>query len=453
MNDIPDYFKAETFTDDAPASDQTKAPRNGLKIRRATDLKLPPHTKWLGRGWLPRREITVLVGAEGIGKSLLWVLMAMLVTTGKAFPMFNWAARKPADVVVIVTEDSASEVEARLRTAGADISRIHFFCAEDDGTGTPVFSGGNNGDMLLLSALLAQMEAKPAFLVVDAWLDTVAGNLNIRDTQQARSALHPWKELATRHDLAVLLVTHTNRMDTTSTRDLMGGTAALRQKARMVLFAARPPAGDESGQHLWVGPDKANTSGIVDAVKFQVRVEQVRQLTDDDPGTTAHLAAPASALMPIAQLLSEWKREETEAERKPSKSEEAEASVRDYMEGTDGTAPASDVKEHLREAGYGKTAAEKAMKALGTSVPTGPGQPWIYSLTQSSYSQGLSQETRNTENSRKSEPESLSIPSLPRVLTSYMDTPAVRNTAPDLCAACGDLLDDSEHGHHRECAA
>lgn len=444
----------ESLYGNSPEAQQVpSAAKPGLKLRRATELKLPPHTKWLGRGWLPRREITVLVGAEGIGKSLLWVLMAMLVTTGKAFPMFNWAARKPADVIVIVTEDSASEVEARLRTAGADISRIHFFCAEDDGTGSPAFSGGNNGDMLLLDALLDQMDETPAFLVVDAWLDTVAGNLNIRDTQQARLALHPWKDLATRHDLAVLLVTHTNRMDTTNTRDLMGGTAALRQKARMVLFAARQPGQDDSGQYLWVGPDKANTTGIVDAVKFQVRVEQVRHQTDDDPGTTALLAAPASAAMPIAQLISEWKRAEMEADRVPTKGEEAEAAVKSFMAATDGTAPAADVKDYLRQEGYGKTAAEKAMKALGSSAPAGPGQPWIYRLNQTSYPVGLSQETRNTEKTRNSEPESLSIPSLPRVLTSYTDTPAIRNTALDLCTVCGDLLDDHEYGHHQECAA
>ena len=434
-------------------ADQAEAPKTGLKLRRATDLKLPPHTKWLGRGWLPRREITVLVGSEGIGKSLLWILMAMLVTTGRPFPMFNWAAREPADVIVIVTEDSASEVEARLRAVGADIGRIHFFCAEDDGTGTPIFSGGNNGDMLLLDALLEQMEDKPAFLVVDAWLDTVAGNLNIRDTQQARSALHPWKNLANRHDLAVLLVTHTNRMDTTNTRDLMGGTAALRQKARMVLFAARQPTPDDSGQSLWVGPDKANTTGIVDAVKFQVRVDQVRAQTDDDPGTTALLTSPASALMPIAQLLSQWKQDEAMADRKPSKSEEAEDLVKQFMDEVGGAAPAADVKEHLRQEGYGKTAIEKAMKALGSSAPTGPGQPWIYSLNQSSYSGGLSQESRNTEKSRNSGSESLTIPSLPTFLTSYSDTYGPRNTGPEPCMVCGDILDDSEHGSHQECAA
>lgn len=431
--------------------------RAGLKIRKATDLKLPPHTKWLGRGWLPRREITVLVGAEGIGKSLLWVLMAALVTTGKGFPMFNWAARKPADVVVIVTEDSASEVEARLRTAGADLTRIHFFCAEDDGTGTPTFAGGLQGDMLLLDALLEQMESKPGFLVVDAWLDTVAGNLNIRDTQQARAALHPWKDIATRHDIAVLLVTHTNRMDSTSTRDLMGGTAALRQKARMVLFAARPPVQDGDGQFLWVGPDKANTTGIVDAVKFKVRIEQVRKQTDDDPGTTALLSSPASALMPIAQLLAEWKREETEAERKPSKAEEAEAAIRAYMDGTDGTAPAADVKDHLRQEGFGKTAAETAMRALGSSAPTGPKQPWVYRMNhfQISYSDGLCQEVSSTRNSRKSEPEdaAFSLTSPPELPMSLETPRALRKSEIELCTACGDALSDHEQGHHRECAA
>ncbi|WP_051476636.1 AAA family ATPase [Arthrobacter sp. Br18] len=354
--------------------------KKGLALRRTTELRLPPPTQWLGKGWLPRREITVLVGAEGIGKSLLWVLMATLVTTGRAYPMFNWAKRKPADVVVIVTEDSAAEVEARLKTAGADVSRVHFFCAEDDGSGTPIFTGGDGGDMLLLHGLLDQLTDKPALLVVDAWLDTVAGNLNIRDTQQARAALHPWKTLATRHNLSVLLVTHTNRADTTNTRDLMGGTAALRQKARMVLFAARPQLTDTGAQHLWVGPDKANTTGIVDAVKFNVTVEQVRAQTDDDPGTTALLTGPQDALMPIAQLLAEWKRDELNADRKPSKSEQAEEVIREYLADQPGDVLSADVKDHLKKAGFGKTASEEAMRHIGTSASREGQGKWFYTL-------------------------------------------------------------------------
>lgn len=378
--------------------------KKGLTLRRTTELRLPPPTQWLGKGWLPRSEIAVLVGAEGIGKSLTWVKMAAHVTTGRPFSAFNMPKRNPSDVVIIVTEDSASEVEARLRVAGADLNRIHFFCAEDDGSGTPIFTGGDGGDMLLLHGLIDQMDDKPSFLVVDAWLDTVAGNLNIRDTQQARQALHPWKNLAARHNLAVLLVTHTNRMDTANTRDLMGGTAALRQKARMVLFAARRPLQEGERQHLWIGPDKANTTGIVDAVKFNVQVEQVRPQTDDDPGTTALLTSPQSALMTIGQLLGEWKREEQEADRKPTKAKLAEDVIREYMAEQEGDVLSGDVKEHLRDAGFGKSATEQAMRDLGTSTPSGKGGKWLFVLEdpKSPYPAPAFQNSSESKKTRKS---------------------------------------------------
>lgn len=363
-------------------SSNVEANSSGLKLRRVNELKVPPPTKWLGKGWVPRGEITVLVGAEGIGKSLLWVLFASLVTTGKAFPMFNWPPREPADVVVIVTEDSASEVYARLSSAGADLSRVIFFCSEEDGSGIPTFTGGDNGDMLLLHGLLEELPEPPAMLILDAWLDTVGGNLNVRDTQQARAALHPWKNLAQRHALAVLLVTHTNRLDTSNTRDLMGGTAALRQKARMVLFAGRPSNSDDSEhQQLWVGPDKANTTGLVNAVRFQVEVLQARDQTDDDPGTTARLSEPANADKTIGQLVALWKREEVAAGRKPTTADKARNDLATYVATHGGSVPAKDLSAHLGQLGYGKSAIEQAKKDCGVSAPIGYKEPWIFTLT------------------------------------------------------------------------
>lgn len=359
---------------------ETHAPA-GLKLRRVTELELPPPTQWLGRGWLPRREITVVVGEEGIGKSLLWVLFAAHITTGRPFKPFNIPPRAPANVVVVVTEDSAAEVNARLQAAGADLDRVYLYCSEDDGSGTPVFGEGISGDMLLLHGLLEELE-DVALLVVDAWLDTVAGALNIKDTQQARAALHPWKQLADFHDLAVILVTHTNRMDTASTRDLMGGTAALRQKARMVLFAARSKQDhDEDRQHLWVGPDKANSTNLSPAVKFELAIEQSRPATQDDPGTTARLALPQSSLMTIRVLLEQWRRETQEANRTPPKSVLAIDAIREFMDNQEmDTVPCADVKAHLRELTYGKTAIEDAMKSAGISRPLDRGGPWHFTL-------------------------------------------------------------------------
>lgn len=255
MTTIPDWFRADAYEEQAvPVPDSSPGTGNAaevatsnpvLKLRRLSEMKTPPPTKWIARGWLPRSEITVLVGEEGIGKSLLWVRIASRITTGQADPAMKMPTRQPADVVVIVTEDSAGEVEARLKVSGADLTRVFLFCAEDDGSGNPVFGNAMNGDMLTLDAMLAQDGIDPALVVVDAWVDTVSGSLTLKDSQQARQAMHPWKILAQRHDIAVLLMTHTNRMNTANTRDLMGSTAVLRQKARMVLFAARSAADKE----------------------------------------------------------------------------------------------------------------------------------------------------------------------------------------------------------------
>ena len=48
--------------------------------------------------------------------------------------------------------------------------------------------------------LITEADPKPDLVVVDAWLDTVPASLQVKDPQQARIALHPWKDAATTLD-------------------------------------------------------------------------------------------------------------------------------------------------------------------------------------------------------------------------------------------------------------
>lgn len=417
------------------------------KLRRTPDLKMPPPPAWIGKGWLPRREITVLVGEEGIGKSLLWVHIAAKITTGAAFKPFGIPARTPADVVVIVTEDSSAEVAARLAAAGADMGRIIWFSTDDDGTGSPVFADGIYGDFARLDEQLTNLDDPPALIVVDAWLDTVSTGMNVRDTQQARAALHPWKTFANRRDLAVLLITHTNRLDTTNTRDLMGSTAALRQKARMVLFAARPRIDEGDEQVLYVGPDKSNSTGLVNAVRFRVEIEQVREQTDDDTGTVARLSRASYTPSTIRNLLGEWKQAELDANRKPTKADQAAEALTDFMAGRD-EVPSVEVKQHLRDLGFGQRAAETAMHDLGSSRPSGQRGQWIFSLdttaetsqsSQCSQSPQIWDTTANTDEIQTSHPSPISVNSTNTAKSANTDHPADDpDEHPDVaCEVCG----------------
>ncbi len=134
---------------------------------------------------------------------------------------------------------------------------VRVICTEDDGSGSPVFPR----DLFLI----AEADPTPALIVVDAWLDTVPAGLSVRDPQQARQALHPFKEIATITDAAVLLLCHTNRVATPNARDRYGATGELRKKARMTLYAQT----DEDGC-LLVGPEKMNTARPIPASKFTI---------------------------------------------------------------------------------------------------------------------------------------------------------------------------------------
>jgi hypothetical protein len=114
-------------------------------------------------------------------------------------------------VILVLTEDDWSTVvRPRLEVAEVDLNRVHVVAVERDGSGAPTFPDHMD--------VLTSTEITPALVVVDAWLDTVPPKLSVRDPQQARQALHPWKEYATTIGAAVLLLTNRNRVATPNAR-------------------------------------------------------------------------------------------------------------------------------------------------------------------------------------------------------------------------------------------
>lgn len=264
------------------------------RLWNAADLVPATQPRWLAAGRLPRAAVTLLVGDEGIGKSLLWVWLVANITTGKPFPQFGIPAREPAHVIIVVTEDDwADTVLPRLEVAGADLSRIRVICTAEDGSGAPVFPRDLH--------IIRDADPAPVLVLVDAWLDTVPASMSVKDPQQARQALHPWKETATITDAAVMLLTHTNRVSTSNARDRYGITAELRKVARMTLFAQ---AGDEDGQ-LVVGPEKMNTARPLPASVFTIKTVQHFDPTPEHDGAVPYLVYAGESDMTAREHLAE----------------------------------------------------------------------------------------------------------------------------------------------------
>jgi hypothetical protein len=273
LSDNPKKALWQLLEDTRAALDGGGGHEQGVRVWDALDLNPAQQPRWLASRRLPRAAVTLLLGDEGIGKSVFWCLLVAHITTGNPFREFGIPAREAQTVVLVLTEDDwAKDVRPRLELAGADLRMIKVICTEQDGSGSPIFPR----DMHQIDAI----EPPPALVVVDCWLDTVPSGQNLSDPQVARESLHPWRDLAIQLDAAVLLLGHTNRVASANPRDKYGATYALRQKARMTLFAQL----DQDGL-LQIGPEKSNRTAILSASTFEVQARQVFAPIVGDDGT------------------------------------------------------------------------------------------------------------------------------------------------------------------------
>jgi hypothetical protein len=323
---------------------------NEIKLHKATNMTPSRPVNWLlAPSYLAKGKTNLLVGAEGIGKSL-WTIRAMAaVTTGKAWGPFTMSTQ-PADVVLIATEDGWEDtIRPRLELAGADLERLHVLSENNDGTG-PATSKDLD--------VLKRSNIKAALVVADAWADTVSGNLNVKDPQQCRKAVEPWKEYASYIGAAILLVTHTNRNDSGSPRDTYGLSGGLRQIARSTLYALEDP--DTSA--LLVGPEKSNLSSAAVAQRFVCESMQKFEASDSNDGTVPCLQYLGPDDRTIREIVAAQHQDRQQGNR-PRKTDEIDDWLRCALAAQ--AVPSAELEQCAAEDGISKHQLERAKGRVG----------------------------------------------------------------------------------------
>src|SRR5437868_2309736 len=69
--------------------DERDEARKGLCARRADEMDESRELEWIANGRVPKGCTLILIGDEGIGKSLFWVWLAAKVTNGEEVPLFG----------------------------------------------------------------------------------------------------------------------------------------------------------------------------------------------------------------------------------------------------------------------------------------------------------------------------------------------------------------------------
>ncbi|MYH30934.1 MAG: AAA family ATPase, partial [Acidobacteria bacterium] len=253
--------------------------------KRLRDCTAAAPVAWIWTHRIPRGRLTLISGAPDAGKSMIATAITAAVSTGAALPDDTSRPAGPVAWIGSEDEDGESMTAARLRTAGADLDRVHVLQPPDIDQIASVFAA---------TAAAGKLDPRPVLAVVDShvsWFEETRDGPAIR--KELRAAFAP----LLRAGCAVLLVCHWRKPNAENGPEhyrTAGSSGGLVGAARFVLDVRKT---DDDGESGTVAVVKHNMAPQADDVQFRVvsdglvgRVEW----SGSAPHTDAHRAADAA---------------------------------------------------------------------------------------------------------------------------------------------------------------
>jgi hypothetical protein len=185
----------------------------------------PEPVAWLWPGRIPLGKVTLIYGDPGLGKSLVTLDVAARTSRRTPWPDRPDLPPQPGEVILLSAEDDpADTIRPRLDAAGGDVRRVTLLQGVMHGERRAAFC---LADLSPLEAAIQQ--APDARLVIIDPISAYLGSADSHKNAEIRGLLAPLADLAGRHRVAVLCVSHMNKS--------MGGRALYRAMGSLA-FAA-----------------------------------------------------------------------------------------------------------------------------------------------------------------------------------------------------------------------
>lgn len=257
-----DAIEAVLAEQDAEVLAET--PKN-YEARCMADIEAKP-IEWLWEQRIALGKIALLGGQPKRGKSQLSCAFIAAVSTGGLWPD---GTRAPQGSCILVTaEDDASDtIRPRLEAAGADLREVYMFD----------WAIGNDGkkqhfDVAAHISQITQMirELGDVRLVVIDPVLAYMGRADSHKTGEVRMALMPLQTLAAELGFAVVLVTHLNKNEaSTSAMNRMSASGAFGAVARSLWLVEYDPD-DPTRERRIMAPVGANVGNDKEGFAFRV---------------------------------------------------------------------------------------------------------------------------------------------------------------------------------------
>lgn len=182
----------------------TKHGQTELIVSCAADIE-PEHVDWLWPGRLARGKHTCIAGEPGTGKSQLSLDIVATITRGREWPCGEGQAPAGEAIIFSAEDGAADTILPRLLAAGADLAKVHLAAGVREKVGNRR-TINLQSDLQLIEGKLESLK-NVALIVVDP-VSSYLGKTDSHKNSDVRSVLEPLTEMAERHGVAILSITH-----------------------------------------------------------------------------------------------------------------------------------------------------------------------------------------------------------------------------------------------------
>ena len=267
--------------------------------------------QWLVERLLLKRDITVLGGSGGAGKSIFILTVICHLACGKDFGVYKSKEKRPLRFMIYNAEDDREEQARRI------LAICFAFNLDYELVRSNIAAMGNAKTELLLARIITQTpmqdekeintivenakRVKADILIFDPLVNLHTCNEN--DNSQMRFVMSIFRRIAVETDTAVFLVHHANKGNAKENKgdpDAMRGATAIVNSARISLMISSVTDADrkemnigDEERYIYVRIDNAKTNIYLKtggAIMY-LMLQSIRLPTGDDMGVPVPVAA------------------------------------------------------------------------------------------------------------------------------------------------------------------
>jgi putative DNA primase/helicase len=292
----------------------------------------------------------------------LALAMAGTISRAGYWPRGEGQAPRGEVLILNFEDDQADTTVPRLMAENADLSAIHFLVGVPDEKGARSFDLGRDTERM--SAFLA-LHPQVRLVIIDPITACMIGTDSHKNSE-VRAALHPLAEVAQRHRVCIVAITHLNKGSGMKAMHRVTGSIAFTAAARVVFLVSKDDADPDGERNLFL-PIKNNLGDDRTGLSFRTEVIQL----------TPEVAAPKIIWEDTVTVSAD------DALTPPNDGKDALKDAKEFLSSllAAGPVPAGQVFDDAKDAGVGVRALKAAkLKLKVQSRKAGMTGPWEWSL-------------------------------------------------------------------------